>query len=90
MLVNTTISQINDNTLAILLGDININLLNENNEKVNNYLDNLFEKNFIPCISLPTRITDHSATIIDHILFKPPQKVIATQMLIWQHIHRPI
>ena len=74
--LNTTITQINDNTLTILLGDININLLNENNEKVNNYLDNLFEKNFIPCISLPTRITDHSATIIDHILFKPPKKLL--------------
>ena len=74
--LKSTINQIKDNTLAIILGDININLLNENNEKVNTYLNTLFEKNFIPCISLPTRISNHSATIIDHIMIKPPKKLI--------------
>ena len=52
-----TISHINSNTLAIILGDINIDLLQENDPKVNNYLNNFYEKNFIPCITLPTRIT---------------------------------
>ena len=74
--LKTTISQINDNTLTYLLGDININLLHEHNDKVNNYLNILFEKSFIPCISLPTRITDHSASIIDHIFIKPPTKLL--------------
>ena len=74
--LSNTISHINDNTLAFILGDININLLNENSDKVDTYTGNLFENNFIPCITMPTRITDHSATLIDHIFVKPPKKLL--------------
>ena len=74
--ISTTLSHINDNTLAFMLGDFNINLLHEHNEKVDIYLGNLFENNFIPCITMPTRITDHSATIIDNIFIKPPKKLL--------------
>ena len=31
---------------------------------------------FIPCITLPTRITDHSATLIEHIFIKWQNKLI--------------
>ena len=44
--------------------------------KVNCYLNNFFENNFIPCITLPTRITHHSATLIDHIFIKTPKKLL--------------
>ena len=74
--LKNAISQISNNTLAIILGDTNIDLLQENEAKVNAYLNNFFENNFIPCITLPTRITDHSATIIDHIFIKCPKKLI--------------
>ena len=74
--LKNTISHINDNTLAIILGDINIDLMLENDPKVSTYLNNFFEHNFIPCITLPTRITDHSATLIDHIFLKSPKKLI--------------
>ena len=74
--LKNTISQIHDDTLAIILGDININLLSESEEKVENYLNNYLEKSFIPCITLPTRITDHSATLIDHIFLKCPRKLL--------------
>ena len=74
--LKNTISQIHDDTLAIILGDININLLSENNEKVENYLNNFLEKSFIPCITLPTRIRDYSATLIDHIFLKCPRKLL--------------
>ena len=74
--LNEIISQINDNTLAIVLGDVNINLLSEDNDKVNTYLNNYLTKNFIPCITLPTRITDHSISLIDHIFIKMPKKLI--------------
>ena len=43
---------------------------------VNCYLNNYFENNFIPCITLPTRITNHSTTLIDHIFVKMPKKLI--------------
>ena len=74
--LDNTLSQINNGTLAIVLGDININLLDENNLKVNQYINNLFEKNFIPCITLPTRIRNHSATLIDHIFIRCPKKLL--------------
>ena len=74
--LKNTISKIDDNTLAIILGDINIDLLNENDAKRNNYINNYFEHNFIPCITLPTHISHHSATLIDHIFIKTPKKLI--------------
>ena len=74
--LKNTISQIHDDTLAIILGDININLLLESDEKVETYLNNYLEKSFIPCITLPTRIRDHSATLIDHIFLKCPRKLL--------------
>ena len=74
--LKNTLSHIHDDTLAIILGDININLLNEDDAKTNNYLNNYLEHNFIPCITLPTRITHHSATLIDHIFIKCPKKLI--------------
>ena len=74
--LKNTINQIHDDTLAIILGDININLLSESDERVQCYLNNYLEKSFIPCITLPTRITDYSATIIDHIFLKCPRKLL--------------
>ena len=73
--LNDTINKIKDNVIAITLGDININLMNED-DNTSSYLNNYFQKNFIPCITVPTRITDHSATIIDHIFLKVPPKFI--------------
>ena len=74
--LKNTISHIHDDTLAIILGDLNINLLSESNEKVQNYLDNFLEKSFIPCITLPTRIKEYSVTLIDHIFLKCPRKLL--------------
>ena len=73
--LNDTINKIKDNAVAITLGDININLMNED-DNTSSYLNNYFQKNFIPCITIPTRITDHSATTIDHIFLKVPPKLI--------------
>ena len=70
------LDNISTNDLAIVLGDFNINLLDENDSKVSCYLNNLFANNFIPCITLPTRITHHSATLIDHIFIKTPKKLL--------------
>ena len=74
--LKNTLSQIHDDTLTIILGDININLLEVDDAKSNNYLNNYLEHNFIPCITLPTRITHHSATLLDHIFIKSPKKLI--------------
>ena len=52
----------------ILLGDFNINLLSYNKSRETTlFLDSLISLNLIPKITLPTRITQNSATIIDHV-----------------------
>ena len=56
------------NKNIFLVGDSNIDLLDYGKiDTVTRYVDNLAQHSFAPVISRPTRITDHSATIIDHI-----------------------
>ena len=52
----------------ILSGDTNINLLNfESHSETNLYINNLLANSFIPLVTVPSRITQRSATLIDHI-----------------------
>jgi hypothetical protein len=52
--------------MVLLGGDANINLLNNNN--VSNMYTNIFlAKYFLPYINLPTRVTGHSISSVDHI-----------------------
>ena len=71
-----SLNKIKSNSIAITLGDININLLDADNEQTSSYLNCYLENNFIPCITLPTRIKGNSATLIDHIFIKIPPKLI--------------
>ena len=77
---NTPVQQLNEYLKALLdeikvsqlpcylLGDININLMNyANHNHTTDYLDITYSNGFIPVINRPTRVTDHSATLIDHI-----------------------
>ena len=53
---------------VFLLGDFNINFLNYNDyQPANDVLDSLASILFIPYILQPTRITNHSKTLIDNI-----------------------
>ena len=53
---------------VFLLGDFNINLLNNNIlSPTNEFLDSLASNSFLPYILQPTRITSHSKTLIDNI-----------------------
>ena len=59
----------NSHLPCYLMGDININLLNHALHKhTGDYLDLVYSNGFIPLINRPTRVTDQSATLIDHIL----------------------
>ena len=52
------------NELVLLGGDLNINLADYNSS---HYLSDAMQSNtFIPLISIPTRVTETSSTIIDH------------------------
>ena len=54
------------------MGDFNINLLDYGNSvPVNRFVDSLQSLYLLPSISLPTRITDRSRTLIDNIFFTP-------------------
>ena len=54
------------------LGDVNIDLLKyDQNNYTKTYLDNLISYNFFPVLLMPSRITDRSCTLIDHIYYKP-------------------
>ena len=56
------------NIPCYLLGDFNINLLNQSSHQAtSDFLDILYSGGFTPLISRPTRITENSATLIDHI-----------------------
>ena len=74
------INNIDRNNVTIIMGDINIDLLQYNNGKHEKYINMLLEQNFVPCITLPTRITDHSATILDHILLRTPSRLIQNKV----------
>ena len=51
-----------------LMGDINIDLLKfENHKATNDYLNSLLSNSFLPVITLPTRVTQNTASLIDHI-----------------------
>jgi hypothetical protein len=50
------------------MGDFNLNLLNEQlHQLTSEFLDIMYASMLFPIITLPTRITWHSATLIDNI-----------------------
>ncbi len=56
------------NKIGVVMGDFNIDLLKcSEHGKTNEYLDNVFSRGFVPLICRPTRVTNTSATLIDHI-----------------------
>ena len=57
-----------DNKICYLMGDFNLNLLNnQNHNATGEFLDGLYSHLFFPLITLPSRITSHTATLIDNI-----------------------
>ena len=68
------LENINKNETCIIGGDFNIDLLQHEKSYIGEYLTINLENNFTPCITLPTRITSHSATLIDQIFLRLPLK----------------
>ena len=59
----------------ILSGDFNISLTTYTNNHVKRYIDDLAELNLIPVTTIPTRITESTATCIDHFYLRPSKKL---------------
>ena len=72
--LKTSLAKVKTKNPIIISGDININLINHDHHLVRDYLDALIELQLIPLITLPTRITDTTATCIDHIYLRPSKK----------------
>ena len=54
----------------IITGDFNIDLIKFNHHTTTEeYFEMLLQNNFLPTILLPTRVTSHTCTLIDHIYF---------------------
>ena len=65
------------NSVIILSGDSNINLLRISKwSKCQEYFDLLTTHSLFPCITMPTRFTQHSATLIDDIFCREKQDMI--------------
>ena len=61
----------------LVFGDLNENLLKYSEDKqTSECLNMLLSLGFMPIITKPTRITDHTATLIDHIYTNTPEKLI--------------
>ena len=59
-----------ENKYCIIMGDFNLNLLNfESHAGTDEFVNSMGSYFFHPHILQPTRITDHSATLIDNIFF---------------------
>lgn len=56
--------------IEIFVGDININLLKETNSDTNDYLNIMNSHGFISHINKPTRVTNQSESLIDHIFIR--------------------
>ena len=68
--LSATMKNINkENKPAYITGDFNVNLLQiEKNDEINDYYDEITNLDFLPLITLPTRITHRSKSLIDNIL----------------------
>ena len=70
-----------ENKTSVILGDFNINL-NESSADVNKFLDVLTSNAFFPTINLPTRMTNHSETLIDSIFTNTQRYLIQSGNII--------
>ena len=61
-----------DNKSILLTGNFNINLIDYNKKETYSFLKLLFNHNFIPQITLPTRVAEKSATLIDNLFVNNP------------------
>ena len=82
----------NDKHEVFILGDMNIDFLKYSiHSNTEEYLDMLYLNNFTRVITKPTKITDHSSTLIDHIYTNVPiQNIVAVIGLIDISDHFPI
>ena len=71
--VEVTLSKLNKNDSCIMTVDVNINLLNIDGTITTDYISSVMSHGFVPYITRPTRITEYTATLIDHLFVRLPR-----------------
>ena len=72
-----------DNKHCYLMGDFNLNLFQyENHIPTQEFMNTLFSHLFLPLINRPTRLTAHSATLIDNIFTNCPAQSVCNCILL--------
>jgi len=65
------------------MGDFNLDCLSyQTNAHVTDYIDLLFSYGFLQTVTRPTRVTSHSAKIIDHIVSNCPEFLNSTYIFV--------
>ena len=65
------------------MGDFNLDLLHyDQHAFTQEFMDSLFSCMFIPLINRPTRLTSHSATLIDNIFTNYPSQNTANGIIL--------
>ena len=72
------------NKSTVVMGDLNYDLLDTDNIHVNCCVDTFFENGFYPLINIPTRITDTTATVLDHLWTNIVETPIKSAVLVDQ------
>ena len=90
--VDKFLKQLNMNKYEVyILGDMNIVLLKHlTHLQTGRYLDMLYSHNLLPVITKPTRITNHTATLIDHIYTNSVNRLISGVIPVDVSDHLPI
>ena len=71
-----------ENKSCYLMGDFNINLTNYHcHASAGEFLDAMYSRMFYPLINNPTRITEHTATLIDNIFTNRPENHLKSDTL---------
>ena len=81
--MNSLLNKLDTKRSFIWAGDINIDLIKYKESSSLEYCTSLMAMGGVPLISLPTRITDHSATCIDHVFVKPDKDVEITSGILF-------
>ena len=69
-----------ENKPSVISGDFKPNLINyTQNRPVNPFLENILPNNFISHVTLPTRITEKSVALIDHIFTNNEHNLLAVE-----------
>ena len=71
-----------ENKRILIIGDLNINLLNYDGKNTANFLDPTFSYSYLPFINTPTKVTGHSKTLIDNIFCNKPMVNITAGSII--------